>query len=97
VPVATLRALLTLMEGAADLREREIADAYVRGYRDGALDPDLLRATWDVAWATAQDRLAAALAETPDLGPGLAERIQERRAAVDAWVENGGPYPGWAE
>jgi hypothetical protein len=84
------------MESAAELRDREITDAYGRGYLAGSLDPQLLQCTWETAWQVALDRLTAGLVNPPDLGPGLAERVEARRAADAAWVRDGGDYPKWA-
>lgn len=98
VPVRAdvLEAVAQLLAEAADLREREVLDAWRRGYLAGSLDPELLRVTWETAWEVAQDRLVAALVNYPDLGPPLAERIAARRAAVQAWVRGETEYPGWA-
>lgn len=95
VPLDKLRALLDAHHADDLLREREIREAYRRGYIDGATDPDTLRVTWQTAWAVAQDRLAAALQNDPDLGPGLSERIAARRTAVEEWVRTGKHFPGW--
>jgi hypothetical protein len=95
VPTDVLEALEQLLADAADLREREVADAWRRGYLAGSLDPGLLRITWQAAWEVVQDRLVAALINYPDLGPPIAERIAARRAAVDAWVRGEAEYPGW--
>lgn len=93
VPVAVMTALLDLLEDAAELREREVVDAYRRGRLDGVLDRDLLAATWATAWEVAQDSLTIALQNPPELGGGLADLVAQRRAAVAKWVAGTGEYP----
>lgn len=97
VPAEQLQALLALMTDAAELRAREVADAYRRGYEAGVLDPERLRRTWETALAVTQDRLVLALQHDVGGDETVNEAIARRRHQLEVWVRTGRaedyPYP----
>lgn len=92
VPAAWLRTLLGLLEESADLRARELADAYARGRTDALHDPGLIERITSTARELAEARLALMLQSDPEL-PDVAQLVAERRARIDEWVRTGRNYP----
>ena len=88
VPVGLLEQLLGLLQGAAELREQEVAAAYAAGRRDP--DPAVLELAWHTAQEVAQDRLERALLVPWRTDP-LPCRLARRRIEIAAWVA---PRPG---
>lgn len=86
IPVAQLQALLALLEDAAELRQREVADAYRRGRADGVLDQELLRVVSETARVVAEDRLCLDMQTDP---LPFRDLVADRRVQVARWVATG--------